>query len=48
VRPLGRDHALAVGRFVLSGGGLAERSGWFTLLWERAPGGWRVIHDHSG
>jgi uncharacterized protein (TIGR02246 family) len=47
VRPLGRDAALETGRFVLSGGGEAEQSGWFTLVWVRTPDGWRAVHDHS-
>lgn len=47
VRPLGRDAALETGRFVLSGGGLPEQSGWFTLVWIRTADGWRAVHDHS-
>ena len=47
VRALGRDHALVTGRFVLSGGGRDDASGWFTLVWERGPQGWQEIHDHS-
>jgi ketosteroid isomerase-like protein len=47
VRPLGADHALMTGRFVLTGGGKAEQAGWFSLVWNRTPGGWRIIHDHS-
>ena len=47
VRPLGGRHALVVGRFILSGGNEAEKSGWFSTVWERRPEGWRVIHDHS-
>ncbi|MBA3553993.1 MAG: nuclear transport factor 2 family protein [Gemmatimonadales bacterium] len=47
VKPLGPAHALVVGRFVLTGGGQEERSGWFSTIWERQPAGWRVIHDHS-
>ena len=47
VRPLGQDAALATARWVLSGGGKAEQSGWFTLAWRRTPAGWRVVHDHS-
>jgi len=47
VKPLGAAHALVVGRFVLTGGGQEERSGWFSTIWERQPAGWRVIHDHS-
>jgi uncharacterized protein (TIGR02246 family) len=47
VRPLGPDAALETGRFVLSGGGEPEQSGWFTLVWVRTAQGWRVVHDHS-
>jgi beta-aspartyl-peptidase (threonine type) len=47
VRALGADHALMTGRFVLAGGGKAEQTGWFTLVWARTPAGWRIIHDHS-
>ena len=47
VRPLGAGHALVTGRFILSGGGEADRTGWFTTVWERGPAGWRIVHDHS-
>ena len=47
IRPLGDDHALEVGRFILDGGGQPEHSGWFSTIWERQAAGWRVIHDHS-
>lgn len=47
VRMLSPDSALMTGRFVLSGGGLPEKSGWFTLLWVRTSLGWRVVHDHT-
>ncbi len=47
-RGLGTDHALMTGRFVLTGGGLAEQSGRFTLVWVRSREGWRILHDHSG
>jgi len=47
LRPLGRDAALETGRFVLSGGGEPEQSGWFTLVWVRTAQGWRAVHDHS-
>lgn len=46
VRPLGPNHALAVGRYVLTGGDRPQ-SGWFSLAWVRTPAGWRIIHDHS-
>lgn len=47
VRPLGRDAALQTGRFVLSGGGDPDQTGWFTLIWLRTAEGWRAVHDHS-
>lgn len=47
LRPLGRDAALETARFVLSGGGEQEQSGWFTLVWLRTADGWRAVHDHS-
>ena len=46
-RPLGPDHALVTGKYLLSGGGEPDQSGWFTLIWTRTPKGWRAIHDHS-
>jgi uncharacterized protein (TIGR02246 family) len=47
VRPLGADAALETGRYVLSGGGEPDHTGWFTLVWVRTPKGWNVVHDHS-
>jgi uncharacterized protein (TIGR02246 family) len=47
IRPLGPDHALVTGRYVLTGGGHAERTGWFTTVWVRSRTGWRMMHDHS-
>lgn len=47
VRRLAEGAALQTGRFVLSGGGLPEQSGWFTLVWQRTAAGWRAVHDHS-
>jgi len=47
IRPLGPDHALATGQFVLTGAGLPNRTGWFTTIWARTPAGWRMIHDHA-
>ena len=47
VRPLGLDHALVTGRYVLSGGGRPERAGWFSLTWARTADGWRIVHDHA-
>lgn len=47
VRPLGDRHALSTGHFLLTGGGEMDRSGWFSLTWEKTTAGWRIIHDHS-
>lgn len=47
IRPLGPDHALATGQYILSGAGKSDRTGWFTTIWERTSTGWRMIHDHS-
>jgi ketosteroid isomerase-like protein len=47
-RSLGPDHALMTGRFVLTGGGVPEQTGRFTLVWVRSRNGWRILHDHSG
>lgn len=47
VRFLGADHALVVGRFVLTGGDRPETSGWFSTVWARMGDRWQIIHDHS-
>jgi uncharacterized protein (TIGR02246 family) len=47
VRPLGDRHALVTGHFLLSGGGEADKSGWFSLTYEKTASGWRILHDHS-
>ncbi len=47
VRMLGRDHAMVIGRFILSGGGKPDAAGWFTTIWAREKAGWRIVHDHS-
>ena len=47
VRPLGDRHALATGHFVLTGGGETDRTGWFSLTWEKTETGWQIVHDHS-
>ena len=49
VRPLGKDYALANGRFALkrtaAGGG--DAAGRFTLVLKKTKAGWKIIHDHS-
>jgi uncharacterized protein (TIGR02246 family) len=50
VLPLGLDHALALGRYVLfqpEGGGTERSSGYFTLVLRRMSGDWRIVHDHT-
>ncbi|HEX6315936.1 MAG TPA: nuclear transport factor 2 family protein [Gemmatimonadaceae bacterium] len=47
IRRLDANAALETGRFILSGGGEPEQSGWFTLVWIRTPAGWKAVHDHS-
>ena len=49
VRPLGKDYALANGKFALkrtqAGGG--DAAGRFTLVLRKTKTGWKIIHDHS-
>jgi uncharacterized protein (TIGR02246 family) len=47
VRMLGKKNALVTGKYVLSGAGRPDRSGWFTTIWLKTKDGWRMIHDHS-
>jgi uncharacterized protein (TIGR02246 family) len=49
VRPLGADHALAVGRYVVSDrvSGAQTATGLFSLVLVRTPQGWKILHDHS-
>jgi ketosteroid isomerase-like protein len=48
IEPLGPDHALVTGKFVLTGADRPDRTGLFTTVWRRTASGWRMIHDHSG
>lgn len=47
IRPIGPDQAIVTGRYILTGGGQPERTGWFTTIWVRMARGWRMVHDHS-
>jgi ketosteroid isomerase-like protein len=47
VRMLGKKNALVTGKFVLTGAGRPDRSGWFTTVWTKTSDGWKMIHDHS-
>jgi ketosteroid isomerase-like protein len=46
VRPLGKDAALVLGRWHLQRD-TGELGGVFTLVFQRFPEGWKIIHDHT-
>lgn len=49
--PLGSEHALAMGRYVLfrphEDGETVSGSGYFSLVLRRTVDGWKIIHDHT-
>jgi uncharacterized protein (TIGR02246 family) len=45
-RFLGPDAALVLGKWHLQRE-KDELGGVFTLVWQRFPGGWKIIHDHT-
>ena len=47
VRSISDHQALLFGRYILYRNGNTTASGPFTLLMERMPEGWRILHDHS-
>jgi beta-aspartyl-peptidase (threonine type) len=47
VRPLAPRLALVTARFVLFRDGRTTASGPFTLIMERRPDGWKILHDHT-
>lgn len=46
IDPVGPDGAVVLGRWELTGSPHPGR-GVFTLVFERLPEGWRIIHDHT-
>jgi L-asparaginase / beta-aspartyl-peptidase len=46
IRKLGQDSALVLGRWHLNRK-MGDAGGVFTLVFERFPAGWRIIHDHT-
>ena len=46
VQPAGPGGAVMLGRWRLTGTAQAG-SGVFSIVFERQPGGWRIIHDHT-
>jgi uncharacterized protein (TIGR02246 family) len=47
VRMLGADFVLSTARYVLRRDDSVTATGPFTVIWERRPEGWRMIHDHT-
>ena len=47
VRPLSPTLALVTARFILQRETEITASGPFTLVMERRPQGWKILHDHS-
>lgn len=47
VRPLSATLALVTARFILQRNNQITASGPFTLVMERRPEGWRILHDHT-
>ena len=46
IHPLGREAALVLGRWHLKRAS-DEMGGIFTLVFQRFPEGWRIVHDHT-
>lgn len=46
VHPLGKDAAFVLGRWHLKRA-TDEPGGVFTLVFQRFPEGWRIVHDHT-
>lgn len=46
-RRLSQTLALVTARFILQRNGAITGSGPFTLVMERRPEGWKILHDHS-
>jgi ketosteroid isomerase-like protein len=45
--PLGPDHALAMGRWILELRAKPTVQGIFSLVLRRGPDGWLILHDHT-
>ncbi len=46
IRPLGPDDALVLGYWHLKRR-VGDLGGVFSLVFQRFPAGWRIIHDHT-
>ncbi|GAB3823377.1 YybH family protein [Pontibacter rugosus] len=47
VKPLGKEHALVLGRYTLTNQDSTKQSGRYTLVMENTDGSWHILHDHS-
>ena len=50
VFPLGEEHALALGQYVLfqpDAEGLVASTGFFSLVLQEMEGEWKILHDHT-
>lgn len=47
MRFLGSDAALVLGKWHLKRGTAGDIGGVFTLVWQKFPEGWKIIHDHT-
>lgn len=48
VWPITEEHAVAFGRWELTRSEMYENiGGLFTLVFEKRPDGWRIVHDHT-
>lgn len=47
IRFLGPDAALVLGTWHLKREAAGDIGGVFTLVWQRFPEGWKIIHDHT-
>jgi len=45
IDPVGADGAIVLGRWALTGTSTGD--GVFTVILERRPEGWRIVHDHT-
>lgn len=46
VKIIGKDYAFALGRYKLTSQD-SSKEGLFTIILQRMPDGWKIIHDHS-
>jgi ketosteroid isomerase-like protein len=46
IQPVGADGAVVLGRWRLTGTPVAG-AGVFSIVFERRPEGWRIVHDHT-